>query len=64
MRRHTPRQQLSEAKQIARDHGMFVLKKDGKLLLYREATPRNVYVGMRSEIGAFRSFVARCAESK
>lgn len=45
-RYHSPLQQLKEAKQIARDHGLFVIEKpDGRgntaYLLYREHRPGN-----------------------
>lgn len=59
---------LLHAKQIARDHGYFVVAipfrdKNGdpktKFLLYREADPRNVYVGKRQTIAALHSFVKK-----
>lgn len=50
-----------EAKQIAHDYGMFVVEKPGRFLLYRKGTPRNVFLGYRSDPEAFRRFVAKVA---
>lgn len=36
---------ISEAKSLARQHGCFVFEKGGVCYLYREAQPKNVYVG-------------------
>lgn len=62
-RRHSPLQQLKEAKQIARDHHLFVVEKpdrDGtRYLLYREAQPRNTYIGARSSPEALRALVCK-----
>ncbi|THF61434.1 hypothetical protein E6C76_20350 [Pseudothauera nasutitermitis] len=65
-RRHTPLQQLKEAKQIARDHGLFVAeKKDIRghtaYLLYRETPTRNVFVGKRSSPEGIRALVCKAA---
>ena len=48
-RQHTPQQQLNEAQQIARDHGMFVVDMGGDYLLYRRTAPRNTFIGKRAE---------------
>lgn len=65
MASHTPLQQLKEAKQIAKDHGMFVAEqkaRDGTTyLLYREGHPRNVFLGKRSTPEGIRTLVAKCA---
>lgn len=61
---HTPLQQLKEAKQIAKDHGMFVVErkaKDTEYLLYRALTPGNVFLGKRATPGGIRNLVAKCA---
>lgn len=57
-----PLQVLKEAKQIARDHGCFVVEKPGRFLLYRKTPTRNVYVGFRSDVNALRAYV--CAVTK
>lgn len=62
--RHTPLQQYKEAREIARANGMFVVEKSGRYLLYRQCSPRNVYLGFRSDIGDFRRFVETCAVQK
>ncbi len=66
MRRHSPLQQLKEAKQIAIDHGMFVVeRKEGnetRYLLYRQQCPRNAYLGKRSTPSGIRSLAASCAK--
>jgi len=63
-RQHSPLQQFKEAQQLARDHGMFVVDKGSRYLLYRNLPHRNVYLGMRSSVEAFRRFVAACADGK
>ena len=64
-RRHSPLQQLKEAKQIARDHGLFVVEKaerDGtRYLLYREQQPTNALIGRRSSPGGIRDLVCKVA---
>lgn len=64
-RRHSPLQQLKEAKQIARDHGLFVVEKaerDGtSYLLYREQQPTNTLIGRRSSPSGIRNLVCKVA---
>lgn len=64
-RRHTPMQQLKEAKIIARDHGLFVVEKperDGvRYLLYRAQTPVNTCIGRRSTPAGIRALVCKVA---
>ena len=60
-RNHNPIQQLTEAKQIARDFGMFIVEKAGSYLLYRRCTPKNIYLGKRGTTATLRAFVERCA---
>lgn len=60
-----PIQLLKEAKQIAQDHGMFVVERKGKdteYLLFRALTPRNAFLGKRSSVSGIRSLVAKCAD--
>lgn len=57
----TPRQVFREACLIARDHGMFVVENPGRFLLFREAKPKNVFVGARSDVAAFRRFVEKAS---
>ena len=64
MRNHSPTQQFKEARQIAADHNMFVVDKGGRFLLYRKTPARPVYLGMRADAAAFRSFVCKCANFK
>lgn len=63
-------QKLKHTKQIARDHGYFVVEKplynkgDGhrigtEYLLYREHSPRNMYVGKRRDVGALALLVKK-----
>jgi len=61
---HTPLQQYKEAREIAKANGMFVVEKPGRYLLYRQHSPRNVYLGFRSDVGDFRRFVEACATQK
>lgn len=64
MATQTPVRAIKEAKQMASDYGMFVVEKHGRFLLYRQATPSNVYLGFRSDIAEFRRFVESCAYNK
>ena len=58
MVRHSPLQQLKEAKKIAQDHGCFVAEKGGKFLVYRNChTP--VFIGARGTPEALRTFVCK-----
>ena len=61
MTRHSPLQQIKEAKQIARDHGMYVVEKAGSFILYRKTDTGSVRIGARSTPGGLRQFVCRCA---
>lgn len=62
-RRHTPLQQVKEAKQIARDHGCFVVEKaDPKgpvFLLYRQMPGHNVFIGRRTTPAGIRTLVCK-----
>lgn len=68
MRRHSPIQQLHEAKQIARDHNMFIVEKPAPegtdYIVYRKTPCGNTRLGARRDIGALRRFVAKAAETK
>jgi hypothetical protein len=65
MATHTPLQQLKEAKQIAKDHRMFIAEKKERAgtlyLLYRAATPRNIFLGKRVTPSGIRTLVSKCA---
>lgn len=61
MRHHSGLQQWKEAVQIAKDHGLKIVQKGERYLLYRQSTPRNVYLGFRTSVQGLRQFVARCA---
>ena len=63
MRQHSPRQQFKEAQQLAIDHGMFVIAKGDRFLLFRKAE-RPIYLGMRGSVSGLHSFVSRCATTK
>lgn len=54
-----PIQVLKEAKQIARDHGCFVVEKAGRYLVYRKTPGRVVYLGFRSTPETLRPFVCK-----
>ena len=59
MTRHSPLQQLREAKQIAADHGCFVTEKAGKYLVFRKMPTRPVYLGARGTPETLRRFVCQ-----
>lgn len=59
MTRHTPLQQFKEAKQIALDHGLFVVDKGSEYQLYRRMATRNVFIGKRSTPAALRTLVCK-----
>lgn len=50
---------LIEAKQIAKDHGLFVVERSGEYLLYRQCNPDNVRVGKSKSPDALRRLVCR-----
>lgn len=54
-----PIQVLKEAKQIARDHGCFVVEKGGKYLVYRSNPRGNVYLGFRGTPETLRPFICK-----
>lgn len=60
-RQPTLAQQIKQAKQLARDHNMFVVDKGGLYYLYRAMPGRNVFIGMRTSAAAFCRFVRECA---
>lgn len=64
-RRHTPLQQLKEAKTIAADHGLRVVErpsaKGSCYLLYRIVDGRPVFIGKRSSEPGIRSLVCKAA---
>ncbi|MER2537663.1 MAG: hypothetical protein ABTQ26_00325 [Azonexus sp.] len=62
MPRHTPQQQFKEAKQIAKDHGCFVIEKAGRYLVYRKTPMRAVYLGARSTPETLRAFVCKVTD--
>ena len=59
MTRHSPLQQLKEAKQIARDFGCQVSERGGKFLVYRIVAGRPVFLGTRGTPETLRAFVRR-----
>ena len=63
MRRHTPQQQFHQACQIAKDHGMFVVDKGGRFLIYRKLPDRNVCLGECASAETLFRKVSRCATS-
>jgi hypothetical protein len=64
-RARTPLQLVKEAKQIARDHHLFVVEKpDAKgiaYLLYRQSHPANTLLGRRRTPSGIRALVCRVA---
>ena len=58
---HSPRQQFKEARQIAFDHGMFVVDKGAQFLLYRRTPTRPAFLGKCASAQALRALVCRCA---
>lgn len=59
MTRHSPLQQLKEAKQIAHDYGCTVSERGGKYLVYRIVAGRPVYLGSRGTPETLRRFVCQ-----
>lgn len=66
MRRHSGRQQFSEALQIAKDHGLRIVAQPGRYLLYRvmKDASRDTYVGARGSVEGLRQLVAQAAGSR
>jgi hypothetical protein len=67
MTRHSPAQQLTEARQIAKDHGMVLFEKPiepGKTsyIVYRKLPDgRKTFLGKRGTPEGVRAYVARLA---
>lgn len=59
MIRHTPQQQFKEAKQIAKDHGCFVIERGGKYQVFRNTGSKPAYLGARSTPESLRAFVCK-----
>ena len=59
MVRHSPAQQLREAKQIARDYGCHVSERGGRYHVYRIVAGRPVYLGSRATPETLRAFVCK-----
>jgi hypothetical protein len=64
MKRHTGQQQFKQACQIAKDHGMFVVDKGDKFIVYRKTPIRNVCLGECGSAEALFRKVSRCANSQ
>lgn len=66
--RYSERQQYLEARQFASDYGMFIVEKlcgdKTRYLVYRRATPRNVFMGFRGSVPALRKFIEDCSTCK
>lgn len=60
-RRHTPQEQFRQAKQIAADHGMFVIERGGAYQVYRQHPDKNIFLGKRSSAEGLRQLVAKLA---
>lgn len=64
-RRHTPVQQLKEAKTIAAEHGLRVVERTTSTgrayLLYRIVDGRPIYIGKRSSEPGIRTLVCKAA---
>lgn len=67
MTRHSPLQQIKEAKQIARDHGLRVVEYQAapgqtSFAVYRQLPDgTSTRIGSRSTPAGIRRFVAQCA---
>ena len=59
MIRHSPLQQVREARRIAEDHGCRVSERGGKYRVYRVTTGAPVYLGARSSPAGLRAFICR-----
>lgn len=67
--RHSPLQQVKEAKQIAKDHGCFVVERQTPTgliwLLYRGMQHgRNILIGKRASPAGIRSLVCKATGFK
>lgn len=54
-----PLQVLKEAKQIALDHGCFVVEKPGRYLVFRKTPTGNAYLGARGTPQTLRAHVCK-----
>ena len=64
----TPQQQLDEARQIAKDHGLFFAEKRigarTAYLLFRRTPVGKVFLGKRGSPAGIRGFVAQAASTR
>lgn len=52
--RHSPVQQVRQAKQLAEDNGIYIVEKDGMYQVYRKSPTGSIYLGRRcSPAGLF-----------
>lgn len=61
MATQNPIQVLDDARRIAREHGMFIVGKPGRYIVYRKCSPNNIRLGHRSNAADLRAFVSSCA---
>lgn len=59
MTRHSLLQKFKDAKQIASDHGLLVVEKAGRYLVYRRLALRNEFISHRSSPEALHTLVCK-----
>lgn len=62
--RYSDSQKFHEAKQIAKDSGMFITDKHDEYFLYRQMDVRPVFLGKRRSVDGIRQLVVKCAGQK
>ena len=59
MTRHSLLAKFKQAKQIARDHGLLVVEKAGRYLVYRRLAMRNEFIAERGSPEALYTLVCK-----
>lgn len=55
---------LKHAKIIAKEGGCFIVERGTEYLLYRECSPRNVFVGKRASIAGILALVKKATATE
>lgn len=59
MTRHSLLSKFKQARQIAHDHGLLVVEKSGRFLVYRRLAMRNEFIAHRSSPDALHTLVCK-----
>jgi hypothetical protein len=65
MRRYSGLQQYNESLIMAKEHGLKIIQRPGRFLVYRviKDAPRDIYIGSRGSVDGLRQLVERASGS-